>query len=370
MNTDIRYLQLLEDDLREAAHFERELDEDDRAVDAQSRPRNRTGPRRLPRRGRGWSSVAALLVAFIVVAGGIGFLAQNTTRNAASGPAAASGSSSFGLGGITQRLVHTAPSAAPAPTQGTPGDLPALAGPVKGTAADSLAAAQPQGDLSKIVRDGDIGIQMDNGQFTNGVNQVTKIAVGSKGTVLSSTSQGDRSGTFTLRIPVAHFDHVMTQLREMAPVGGILYQDATGKDVTANFIDYRARLGILKKQRSLLIGLQSKVTDAGQILFYADKINAVQLNIETIQGDLNFLNDSVAQSTIKVELREKDAPGATATNVEKPSLRSAWNFSIQGFLRVLGAVVIGLGYLIPLSIIGLLVWGVVMLARRRRPAAS
>ena len=43
----------------------------------------------------------------------------------------------------------------------------------------------------------------------------------------------------------------------------------------------------------------------------------------------------------------------SSTNpVDKPSLRSAWNFSIQGFLRVLGAVVIGLGYLIPLSVIG------------------
>ena len=135
---------------------------------------------------------------------------------------------------------------------------------------------------------------MENGQFTAGVNQVTKIATDNKGSVLTSTSDNDRSGTFTLRIPEAHFDRVMTALRDIAPAGGILYQDSTGKDVTASFIDFHARLGILKKQRALLIGLQSKVTDAGQILFYADKINAVQLNIETIQGDLNFLNDSVA----------------------------------------------------------------------------
>ena len=185
--------------------------------------------------------------------------------------------------------------------------------------------------------------------------------------LLSSTSENDRSGTFTLRIPVARFDRVMGRLRAMAPAGGILYQDSTGQDVTANFVDFTARLTIFKKQRDLLIGLQSKVSDAGQILFYADKINAVQLNIESIQGQLNFLNHSVAESTIKVELREKDAPaGTTPNDITKPSLRSAWNFSIQGFLRVLGAVLIGLGYLIPLSVIGLLVWGAVMLARRRR----
>jgi hypothetical protein len=249
-------------------------------------------------------------------------------------------------------------------------------GNVKGAAngagtGGNLVAAQPQGDLSKIERDGQIGILLDNGQFRNGVDRVTQIAVNNKGMVLSSTSENDQSGTFTLRIPVARFDHVMISLRGIAPAGGILYQDATGKDVTADFIDYHARLAILKKQRDLLIGLQSKVTEASQILFYADKINATQLNIETIQGDLNFLNESVAQSTIKVELREKDAPqGTTPDNVEKPSLRSAWHHSEQGFLRILGAVVIGLGYLIPIGIIALLVWGVVMLVRRRRPAAS
>jgi hypothetical protein len=236
---------------------------------------------------------------------------------------------------------------------------------------NGAADGQPQGDLSKIVRSGQIGIQLDNGKFTNGVEQVTHIAVTNKGMVLSSTSENDRSGTFTVRIPVARFDKVMALLRALAPQGGVLYQDASGKDVTADFIDYQARLSLLKKQRDLLVGLQSKVTDAGQVLFYADKINAVQLNIETIQGNLNFLNDSVAVSTIKVELREKDAPqGSTSSEVDKPSLRSAWNFSLQGFLRVLGAVVIGLGYLIPIGIIALLVWGVIMLVRRRHPSTS
>lgn len=365
MNSDIGYLQLLEDDLREAAQFEKELDDEARERTTRGHPQ--TAPRRLPRRGR-WTSAAAAVVAFLVVAGGIGLLAQTSSQSDRSTAGAASGTTAPLAG--PQRLANIGSgSDAGLPSFDTNGTNPGT-NQSKGTGS-GLTAAVPQGDLSKIVRNGQIGIQMDNGQFTNGVDQVTKIAVDNKGMVLSSTSENDRSGTFTLRIPVARFDRVMGALRAIAPAGGVLYQDASGKDVTANFIDFQARLGILKKQRDLLIGLQSKVTDAGQILFYADKINAVQLNIETIQGNLNFLNDSVAQSTIKVELREKDAPQGTAPdNVSNPSLRTAWHHGEQGFLRVLGAVVIGLGYLIPLSIILLLVWGGVMLARRRRPAAS
>jgi hypothetical protein len=43
---------------------------------------------------------------------------------------------------------------------------------------------------------------------------------------------------------------------------------------------------------------------------------------------------------------------------------------VQGFLRIVGAIVIGLGYLIPLGVIALLVWGCVTLVRRRDRGAN
>ena len=58
----------------------------------------------------------------------------------------------------------------------------------------------------------------------------------------------------------------------------------------------------------------------------------------------------MAEATIRVELHEKDAAQVQQTNaVENPSLGSAWDRSIQGFLNVVSAVVIGLGYLIPIA---------------------
>jgi hypothetical protein len=43
---------------------------------------------------------------------------------------------------------------------------------------------------------------------------------------------------------------------------------------------------------------------------------------------------------------------------------------VQGFLRIVGAVVVGLGYLIPLGVIALIGWGVVRLVRRRDRGAN
>ncbi len=51
--------------------------------------------------------------------------------------------------------------------------------------------------------------------------------------------------------------------------------------------------------------------------------------------------------------------------MDNPSLSEALDYATQGFLRVLGAVVVGLGYLVPLSLLALLGWLVFRLVRRR-----
>ena len=86
---------------------------------------------------------------------------------------------------------------------------------------------------------------------------------------------------------------------------------------------------------------------------------------------MNFLKDQVAEATIKVEVRERDVqredPGS---DPENPSLADSFELAVQGFLRIIGAVVVGLGYLIPLGVIALIGWGVVRLVRRRDRGAN
>jgi hypothetical protein len=49
--------------------------------------------------------------------------------------------------------------------------------------------------------------------------------------------------------------------------------------------------------------------------------------------------------------------------VHKPSLFTAWDKAVAGFLNVVGAIIVGLGYLLPLIAIALAVW---LLQRYRR----
>jgi hypothetical protein len=362
MNTDIQFLRRLEADLEETV------------VRTRARETGRSRPGSVPRRrpGASWMRVAAGFVAFIVVAGGVGFLAQaglggSKNSTSAAGPAR------------PESLVGNTPEPAPAgqtrlfaplpiPLHGAAAKRAALSG---GSGADnSTIATAPNAvtgtDLSKIVRDGSISLQIPDQTFAKSEIAVTKVALDARGFVLSSSTQNERSGTFTLRVPARNFDAAMAALR---PIGTVESSQQTGKDVTAQYVDLTARLRILFGRRAVILKLMSKATSIGDTLALQNQFDSVQLQIEQIQGNLNVIRNQVAESTITVDLHEKDSPKPAATAVSSPSLAKSIRLAWQGFLRVIGAVVVGLGYMIPIAVIALAIW-LVTRTRRRRAAVA
>ena len=324
------------------------------------------------------------MVTLLIVAGSIGFLSQaNMTSSDSGGSAAMPSVAEAPDDRVVPGAEAVPPNTGPALGQAL---TDSNSGPVDAERAQGLApqystgdtkapagigtTPQTQGDLSKIIRDGRIEVIVPTGEFAKNVTAVTRIAGTNGGFVLTSSTQNGQAGQFTLRIPAKRFDRAMDQLRAL---GTVKADAVTGDDVTAEFIDLQARLGILTDRRELLRDLQSKATSSSEILRFATLIDQVQLEIENIQGQLKFIHDQVAEGTIKVSLREIGAPEAEEqqpTDVDKPSLGTAFNLALQGFLRVLGAVVVGLGYLIPIGVIALIAWFVVRLVRRRDREAS
>jgi hypothetical protein len=380
MNTEIRFLQQLETDLTEAAAREAAVLRSAASGSGSGFDDDRT--RRLPRRERHWGAIAAALVAFLVLAGSIGFLSQNGSQDAST----ASAGSPFIEPGDA---AGEAPAAQPSPFPGVANDEAGGAeGGTRGTltsgelnydtaaaadqpalnAAPGLPAMQQQGDLSKIVRDGRIAIVVPDGDFDTSLTTVSRIATSLGGFVLTSTTRDQSTGTFTLRIPAKKFDVAMERLRA---IGEVKADAVTGQDVTAEFIDQTARLQILLDRRDLLQSLQNDATTSQEILRLAGLIEQTQLEIEKTQGQLRYLKDQVAEATIRIELREQHAPEQEQEpSTDSPSLSRAIRLGWQGFLRVIGAVIVGLGYLVPIAAIGLAIWGIVTLVRRRRRAAS
>ena len=351
MNTDFEYLRQLETDLGDAA-----VREASRSREAATPARRRTG--------QIWMKVAGVAAAFLVVAGAIGFIASggDMVASRSSQRFDQVGKAVAGTGGRAEAPPPQA-SRAPATDPGT-GEAGFLDEYAVKRSLDSLEGRQQQ-DLSKIVRDGRIGIVVPDGRFDDAVGDLTFISEQHGGFILSSATQNERSGTFVLRIPAGRFDRALADVRALG--SRVKFQEIRGDDVTAEFIDFQARLRILTAERALLFDLFQQADTTEEILRMAGQLDNVRLRSEQIQGQLRFIKDQVAESTLRVSIQERNAPqAAPQEGVDNPDLGSSFDLAVQGFLRIVGAVIIGLGYLIPLTVFGALVWIAVWFARRRR----
>ena len=342
MKTDIEYLRTLDRDLQQVASREKW--------------RQAAPPARRGRSWGGWGTIAAGVIGFLVVAGLIGMFATNGGLGSSADDAGQAASST--PAGNERQL---------GPVLGASGA--AGAGAARPSIGQGLAAVTgEQGtDISKIIRDGSMSIQVPKDDFSKGFAAATRIAQNNGGFVLSSQTRGQRRGTLVLRIPAKRFDDAMVALRA---IGVVQAQSITGKDVTAQYIDLKARLENAIGQRTVLRNLMAQATTIQETITVQNRLSQVELEVEQIQGQLNFIDDQVAEATVRVELHEEDAAQLQQTSdVENPSLGSAWDRSIQGFLNVVSAVVIGLGYLLPLAALGLIVWLITAAVRRRRAAS-
>jgi hypothetical protein len=223
------------------------------------------------------------------------------------------------------------------------------AGPAAGGGLSSVGALPPIGP--DIVKTAGISIEVKKGGFETAFNAATTIAGRYGGYVERSSMQGikAKSGELTIRVPASAFEQAMNDLRGLGSVEG---QSISGQDVTSQFIDLSARLRTWQAQEAVLLRLMRRATSIESTLRVQNQLQDVQFRIEQIKGQLRLLDNQTSLATIDVSLRETGAPvGVQTAARERPSLAEAWDRAIDGFLGVIFAVVVGLGYLIPLAAI-------------------
>jgi Domain of unknown function (DUF4349) len=285
------------------------------------------------------TAVAASSVAFLVVAGLVG--------------AACSGGRGGGASTVPQASVR-APRDAFAGPDTAIGGGGVVAAPVPVPAAEAgggtgldvaLPAIGP-----KIIKDATLSLEVKKGSFDERVQEATQIAGRHGGFVASSQAfEGRRrSGTIVLRVPADQFEAALGELKGLGKVRG---QRVSGQDVTAQFVDLQARLRNFETQETVLLNLLSKSKSIDDSIKVQRALQDVQLAIEEIRGQLRVLDDQTDFSTISVSITEigpvAQPPG------KKPSLVRAWHDALDGFVAVIAAVVIGIGYLLPIVLIGL-----------------
>lgn len=214
--------------------------------------------------------------------------------------------------------------------------------PMGGTAIPSIGAS--------VIKTADLRLEAPRGDFSQAVQAVENAAPRYGGFVLS-TSLEDTSksrGTIVIRVPSEDFE---SALRDVKGAGELLGENIAGKDVSQEFIDLEARINNLQAQEAVFLSLMDRATSITQTIRIQNELSGLQLDIEQLQGRLNFLRDRTALGTISVSLVEAGAPAPSEQN----TFEAAWARAVD-LLEGLGAALIFLvvAIVFPLLLLGLI----------------
>lgn len=305
---------------------------------------------------------ALTLVVFLSVAVVIGFAVTRTGSDGSTSTVARAPSPELG----TSTIARSAEG------EGSAADVAVAPEAAVGSAVGELPGLPPLGQA--VVKTAEVTVEVAKGTFADAFDSAALVASRYGGYVESSTMTGTKSktGSLVLRVPSARFDDAMSELRAL----GVVKREAvSGRVVTQEFIDLEARLTTWETQEAVLLGLMEEATTVDATLRIQRELQDVQFRIEQIKGQLRVLEDQTALATIHVSMREPGAPVAVEPGPDgtRPSLAEAWERAVDGVLEVTYVTIVGLGYLVPLTLLGLVVWFVARRFGRRTaipPAAA
>ncbi len=210
-----------------------------------------------------------------------------------------------------------------------------------GTAVPSVGAS--------IIKTADLRLETSRGDFSQAVQEVESAAPRYGGFVFSTSldDTSTNSGTIVLRVPSEDFEHA---LRDVKDAGELLGENIAGKDVSQEFIDLEARINNLQAQESAFLDLMDRATTLTQTIRVQNQLSSLQLDIEQLQGRLNFLEDRTSFGTISVSLVEEGAPVPSEPN----TFQVAWERAVETLEGVGAALIfVVVAIIFPLGLIAL-----------------
>lgn len=127
-----------------------------------------------------------------------------------------------------------------------------------------------------------------------------------EGYIVESTVYYDEAdmsnGHMVIRIPAQHFQTFLADTEKEAT--NVIERHITGEDVTEQYIDLDARLTSKRIVEERLIGFMENAEQTEDLLKISSDLSAVQEEIETLVGKINYLKNQTDFSTIDIGLIE------------------------------------------------------------------
>lgn len=153
----------------------------------------------------------------------------------------------------------------------------------------------------RLIYNADIQIQVENLESTvKQVKEITQKAGGYYTNETHSGGGGEKSVSFTLRIPQTNFESVINAIEKLASY--VQYKGTSSQDVTEQYYDSEIRLKTKRKTLDQYYTILQRTTTIKDILEVQAKINELETEIEGLEGRLRYLSNQVSYSTITLRL--------------------------------------------------------------------
>jgi uncharacterized protein DUF4349 len=187
--------------------------------------------------------------------------------------------------------------------------------------------ANPSGDLtviersnSMIIKNADVRLMVKDTDVA--IDRATQIVGDSGGYIISSRvwyqdyyGNNLKYASITLGVPVAEFERVLTRLRGLAV--RVVDETASGDDVTDQYVDLQSQLVNLEATRERIKSFLDDAKTIDEALRINQELSNIEMQIEQIKGQMNYLSDRSAFSTITVNI-DPEFPVLTPTPTATP----------------------------------------------------
>jgi len=222
----------------------------------------------------------------------------------------------------------------------------------------------------KIIKTGSLDLVVNEAEQS--LADAESIVMEKGGYVESSTLQehedGTKSGYVTIRVPADQFDITMALVKELALV--VERETSSAEDVTEQYIDLAARLKNAQAQETRYVQILDQANTVEEILQIESALGNIRGYIESLQGQLNYLDNLTGYSTITISISEEPVitvggkefrPGTSVKEAAQAVVAIAQALMVA----VIWMVIVGVGIGVPLAFIIWLFWKGVTRLRKK-----
>ena len=248
--------------------------------------------------------------------------------------------------------------------------------PTEDTVATDAAAAGESADFSavrenaKLILNADLTLETQD--YDASCTAIERMTAEAGGYIQSSGSYGetgDRTASYTLRVPQEKFETFFSQLGETCHVTS---SNRWSEDVTEQYTDIETRLATLRTKHERLLALLGKASEMTDIIELENALAECEYEIDSLTGEKRHYDDLVSFSTFNVTLCEVQTLSAVSEGTGfGAQVAQAARQGASGLTAAVRGIILLAVTLWPLlalmAIAGIVLW-VVM--RRRKKAAQ